>query len=78
MANYSIPEVTGMDTISFWNVAAFARMCGAALFGFGLLLWAIRGVIEDISNSSRRGVKYSLLLANELRIFVAITQNFSI
>jgi len=67
-----------MDTITYWNVAAFARMYGAAIFGFGLLLWAIRGIVENIPNSKRRGILFSLLLANLLSIFVVVTQNFSI
>ncbi|MFC2025979.1 hypothetical protein ACFLUC_02165 [Chloroflexota bacterium] len=78
MAFFSIPEVAGMNSVSYWNVVAFARMYGAALFGFGLLLWAIRSIVESIPNSSRRGILYSLLFANVLSIFVVVTQNFSI
>jgi hypothetical protein len=48
-------------------------MFGAALFGFGLLLWAIRKAISDVSTQSRRSIIFALLLANLISVFVSLT-----
>jgi Ca2+/Na+ antiporter len=80
LAYFSVPEIPSDDILLYWNVAAFARMFGATLFGFGLLLWAIRGVVDHKNTSPevRRGIVFALLLANIMGAFIAITQQFSI
>jgi len=53
-------------------------MFGAALFGFGLLLWSIRSGLADVSNQTTRGILFGLLLANLMGAFVSITQQSSV
>ena len=80
LAFFSVPDIPSDDVLLYWNVAAFARMFGAALFSFGLLLWAIRGVVGDERTSPgvQRGIVFALLLANIMSAFIAISQQFSI
>lgn len=80
LAFFSVPEIPSDDILLYWNVAAFARMFGAALFSFGLLLWAIRGGVEQerVSPGMRRGIVFALLLANIMSAFIAISQQFSV
>jgi hypothetical protein len=76
MAVFNVPETPGGTVDLYWLVVSFARMYGAALFGFGILLWAVKGVVAQATTSaeSRRGVIYSLLLANAMGAFVALVQ----
>ncbi len=76
MAFFNVPETPGGTVGLYWLVVSFARMYGAALFGFGFLLWAIKGVVMQPSTSpeSRRGIIFSLLLANAMGAFVALVQ----
>ena len=53
-------------------------MFGAALFGFGLLAWSVRGVISQVSPQARRGVLFALFLANLMGAFVSITQQSAV
>jgi hypothetical protein len=71
---------TGGDARIYWFVASFARMYGAALFGFGFLLWALRPVVESgaLSAQAKRGIILALLLGNLLALYVAYTQQASI
>lgn len=80
MAFFGVPEIPSEDILLYWIVASFARMFGAALFGIGLLLWAVRGVAvqPDTSPEVRRGIIFAMLLANAMGAFVAATQQFSI
>lgn len=78
MAFFAVPEVLEIDAMAYWQLAAFARMFGAALFGFGLLLWSLRGVIEAISPESRRGFIFALLLANLMGAIVSLTQQSAV
>jgi hypothetical protein len=76
MAFFNVPETPGGTVDLYWLVVSFARMYGAALFGFGFLLWAVRGLVAQptMSSVSRRGIIFSLLLANAMGAFVAIVQ----
>lgn len=82
LAFFGVPDVEGMDVIAYWNTAAFARLFGAALFGFGLLLWAARGVLASenstVSPEARRGIVFALVLANLMGVFMAVVQQFSV
>lgn len=79
MAFFNVPEAPGGTVGLYWLVVSFARMFGAALFGFGFLLWAIRGVVAQASTSleSKRGIIFSLLLANAMGAFVALVQQMA-
>jgi len=71
---------TGGDAAIYWFVTSFARLFGAALFGFGFLLWAIRWLPDRaaLTAQERRGVILALLLGNLLALVVALTQQASI
>jgi len=74
MAFFAVPEVLEIDAQIYWQIAAFVRMFGAALFGFGFVLWALRSSVDDIEPNSRRGLVFALLLANLMAFIVSITQ----
>ncbi len=76
MAFFNVPETPGGTVGFYWLVVSFARMYGAALFGFGILLWAVKGVVAEASTAgdTRRGIIFSLLLANAMGAFVALIQ----
>lgn len=79
IAMFGVLETGGEATI-YWFVASFARLFGAALFGFGFLLWAMRSLAENVALSAqaRRGIILALLLGHLLALVVALTQQVSI
>ncbi len=64
----------------YWFTASFARLIGAALFGYGLLLWAISDLPSNkaLTVSNKRKLYLALLLGNILGLFVAITQQWQV
>ena len=76
MGLFKIPELN-IDGLAYWHVTAFARMFGAALFGYGFLLWAISRAVNEMSAANLRSVLMALLLGNLLAAIVAITQQSS-
>lgn len=78
LAFFGVPEIPEENVLLYWHVASFARLFGAALFGFGLILWAVRGYAETGPAEGRRGLAFALLLANAMGAFVATTQQFAI
>jgi FtsH-binding integral membrane protein len=52
-------------------------MFGAALFGYGFLLWAVSRAADDFGAANLRSVLMALLLGNLLAAIVAITQQSS-
>ena len=78
IAMFGILETDG-SPMMYWYAASFARLLGAALFGSGFLLWALRSQPGDLSILGRgRGVLLALVLSNALGFVVAITQQVSI
>lgn len=80
IALFGILETQG-DSLTYWYVASFARLFGAALFGFGFLLWSIRPLVEESNDNNpgvRRNILVALLLANLMAFFVALTQQVSV
>jgi hypothetical protein len=80
MAFFGVPEIEENSVMLYWNVASFARLFGAALFGFGFLIWAVRSLAasQAVSAEARRGVVFALLLGNLMGAIVAITQQSSV
>jgi hypothetical protein len=84
LAFFNLPNIpagnTQGTTLMYWNVAAFARLYGAALFTLGFLLWAVRGLLEAAAAppESHRGIAFALLLGNGLAFIVALTQQSSV
>jgi len=77
MGLFRIPELN-IDGIAYWHVTAFARMFGAALFGYGFLLWAVSRGVDELSAANQRSIVMALLLSNLLAAVVSITQQSSI
>jgi hypothetical protein len=73
IAMFGILQSEG-SPMMYWYAASFARLLGAALFGFGFVLWALRSQ----TGPSGQGVKVALVLAYALGFAVAITQQVSI
>lgn len=79
MAFFGVAEIPEDNVLLYWHVASFARLFGAALFGFGLLLWSLRSLLlHNEALHGRRGVLFSLLFTNGMAAIVAVTQQFSI
>lgn len=76
LAFFKVPELS-IDSVTYWHLAAFARMFGAALFSLGLLLWSLRKAFIEASAETRRGVLFALLLGNLMCGIVSITQQSS-
>ncbi len=73
IAMFGILESGGSPVI-YWYAASFARLLGAALFGFGFILWAVRSQTA----SAQQGIKVALVISYALAFAVAITQQVSI
>ena len=78
MAFFAVPELLDANPGAYWQIAAFARMFGAALFGFGLLLWSLRTTFVELSARGQRGLLAALILANLMGAFISITEQSSI
>ncbi len=77
LAFFKVPELS-IDSVTYWHLAAFARMFGAALFSLGLLIWSLRKAFDAVPAETRRGVLFALLLGNLMCGIVSITQQSSI
>jgi hypothetical protein len=77
---YGILEFTEADGGIYWFTASFARLAGAALFGYGFLLWALNDLLKYNSqhHESTRKVILALLLSDILGLFVAVTQQWQV
>jgi hypothetical protein len=64
----------------YWYSVSFARLYGAALFGFGFLAWAVSSLPEALAagSNARRSVAVAMLLANGMGVIVALTQQVSV
>ncbi len=78
MAFFAIPELIGISADAYWQIAAFARMFGAALFGFGLLVWAVHNSFADLTIASQKRILAALILGHLMGAFIAITEQSSI
>jgi hypothetical protein len=77
MGLFKVPELN-IDSITYWHLTAFGRMFGAALFGYGFLLWAVSRGVNELSAAHQRSIVMALLLGNLLAAIVSITQQSSI
>jgi hypothetical protein len=64
----------------YWYAVSFARLYGAALFGFGFLIWAVSSLADSLAvgSGARRSVAIAMLLANGMGGIVALTQQVSV
>ena len=77
IAFFGILESDG-SPVQYWYAASFARMLGAALFGFGFLLFALRRFNQPVGGEVERGITLAMIIANALGLLVALTQQVSI
>jgi hypothetical protein len=77
MGLFKVPELN-IDSITYWHLTSFGRMFGAALFGYGFLLWAVSRGVDELSAANQRSIVMGLLLSNLLAAVVSITQQSSI
>jgi hypothetical protein len=77
---FGMLDFTEADGGIYWFTASFARLFGAALFGYGLLLWAISDLPSNsaLSATKKRKLYLALLLSNIIGLFVAITQQWQV
>ncbi len=76
MGFFKVPELN-IDGITYWHLTAFARMFGAALFGYGFLVWAVSRAVSELSAANIRSLLMALLLGNLLAAIVSLTQQSS-
>jgi hypothetical protein len=77
---YGIPEAKSNDVQLYWALASFARLFGAMIFGLGFVLWSLRYPerVDELETRTRFGLIYSLIIANVMGVFVAVTQQASV
>ncbi len=77
---YGILNFTEADGGVYWFTASFARLAGAALFGYGFLLWAVHDLIinDSATPEKYRKVILALLMGNILGLFIAVVQQWQI
>jgi uncharacterized membrane protein len=72
---FGAADIPAGNPLMYWYIVSFARLFGAALFGWGLLLFAVRDFAAETTNAAfKRGLVFALLLGNLLSAVVAITQ----
>lgn len=79
-AFFGVPDLPSEEIGLYWAIVSFIRLFGAALFGFGLLLWAARAVFAAPGTrpETRRGLLFALLIANLFAALVALIQQWSV
>lgn len=77
---FGMLAISGADGGAYWFTASFARLLGAAFFGYGFLLWAVQNILSgsDIPAENRRKLTLALLIGNILALFVTITQQWQV
>lgn len=85
IAFFGAADLPGTESLLYWYVASFARMFGAALFGYGFLLLALREMFKDgrpaaagPQSALRRALLFSLILGNAAGLLVALIQQTGI
>jgi hypothetical protein len=74
-AFFGIPEIPSEDVLLYWTVISFIRLYGAAMFGVGLVILAVQNYLSNQTANARRGLLFSLVLANLMGAVVSATQN---
>lgn len=64
----------------YWYVASFARLFGAALIGYGFLIWAQRDALvhTTLSPGLAQRALFALLLGNGTALFVTFFQQATV
>jgi hypothetical protein len=72
---FGIMQVEGSPAL-YWYAVSFARLFGAALFGYGFLLWA--AARADLPPAARRGLVVGQIVASLLCLVTVLTQQVSV
>jgi hypothetical protein len=77
---FGVLELDEATSPMYWYVASFARLYGAGLFGFGFIIWAVRGLLDNqqVPIEIRQRALFALLLAHLISVYVAFIQQTTI
>jgi hypothetical protein len=77
---FGVLELNQATSPMYWYVASFARLYGAALFGFGFLIWAARSLMDrqSLPAETRQRFLFALLLAHLISLYVAFLQQITV
>jgi hypothetical protein len=76
---FGILNTTGTSEM-YWYSVSYARLYGAALFGFGFLIWAASAVVDSLAQApgARKSMLAAMLIANGMGMVVALSQQITI
>jgi hypothetical protein len=77
LAFMQVPEME-ITPATYWQVAAFARMFGGALFTLGFLIWSLARLGDELPEAVRSYALRGLVLGNAVMAFVALTEQVSV
>jgi len=79
LAAFKVPEDPSGDSLLYWYAASFARLFGATMVGFGLLMFSTHKVVDtEIYPEIRRGILYTLIIGNIIGFITCLTQQFAV
>lgn len=80
LAYFGVGDLPGDNYLLYWNIVSFARMFGAVLLTFGLILWSLRKVFSEssVAPGTRREILFSLILGHTILIITVLTQQSSV
>jgi len=68
LAYFGVSDLPGDNALLYWNIAAFARMFGAMLFIFGMVLWAVRGFFQPAPDLAT--VQREIIIQRHLKNYI--------
>lgn len=77
MAFFEVPELDVTPAV-YWHLASFVRMFGAALTGWGFMLWSSSRSIEQVKDEQRRSLVFAQVIACLIASFISLTQQSAI
>lgn len=79
LAAFQIPDDRSGDSLLYWYAVSFARLYGAIMIGFGLLLFSIRPMIEKADNNQfKRGFLFTLVIGSIIGFITCLTQQAAV
>lgn len=75
LAAFGIPDDPSGDSLLYWYAASFARLFGATMVGFGLLMFSIHKVVDNkVYPEILRGILYTLIISSIIGFITCLTQ----
>lgn len=80
LAYFGVQDISGLEVDVYWTVVGFARMFGAILITFGLVLTGLRSLFLESPDvgQARREILFSLVLGMVISTIAALTQQASV